>query len=82
MPHEGRRFPTSKGNTFDDASAALASTIRSRHVGLGPRFVNENNVIRIDLVLCLLPVQTLGCNIGRFCSAAISVFFRLIRILI
>jgi len=45
---EGRRLPTSVGHARHQPRAAWTATVSPRHVGLGPRLVDEDHAIGID----------------------------------
>src|SRR6476660_2982390 len=53
---EGRRLPTSIGHTIHQTLSAGTATIGSRHVGLGPCFIDEHNLIRIEVQLGSRPL--------------------------
>ena len=55
---EGRRLPASIGHTIHQTLSAGTTTIGSRHVGLGPRFVEEHDSIRIEVQLVGCPLPT------------------------
>ncbi len=53
---EGQRAPLAKGCLGDELAAARCPAPDRRHVGLGPRFIDEDETPRIKSTLILLPL--------------------------
>jgi hypothetical protein len=57
-PRKRRRLPTAVRDRLDEAFSAGAAAIRAGHVGFGPGFIDENDLIGIDVQLLSRPLPT------------------------
>jgi len=60
---EGRCLPTPIGNTIYQTLSAGTATIGSRHIGLGPRFIDEHDSIRVEVQLGSCPLSARFDNV-------------------
>ena len=74
---KGCRLPAAVGSFLHQARAKLRATIATRHVGFRPRFVDEDDCQRIDLLLRGAPLDTFLDNVGAILFAGDQrLFFR------
>ena len=74
---EGGSFPATVGNLFHQPRAKTRTAIAASHIGLGPRFIDENNFGGINLLLRRPPLSTLLGDIGTILLFGNqSLFFR------
>ena len=65
----------SERDSFEHAGPTLLTTIRPIHVGLCQRCIDENDVLRIDVVLVSFPVPTFLSSVFAFLfGGKVSVF--------
>lgn len=77
---EGRRFPATVGYCFGQTCSTKAAAIGAAHVRLGPRFVEENDAVRIELQLFGEPLSTSFGNIfATLFGRQTRLFFRVRR---
>lgn len=74
---EGSGLPATTGSLFHQSHADRSAAVAPRHVGFGPRFINENDFVGIDLLLRSSPLGTLLDDIGAILLAGNQrLFFR------
>jgi hypothetical protein len=63
------------GNTADQPVAAWRSTVRARHVGLGPGLIDEDQALGINAPLMTSPAGALASDVGPFLLGGAQSFF-------
>jgi len=66
---EGGGLPTTEGIFFHHSRADRSASVAARHVRFGPRFVDENDFVGINLLLRSSPLSTLLGNVGAILLA-------------
>ena len=72
---EGQRPPSSERDFGDEALAARASSMNTRHVGLGPGLINKDQAFRIELSLMRPPALTPPFYVGAILLGCVQAFF-------
>ena len=73
--HEGQGFPVPVRNLGKQAFAFPAPPAQARHVGLDPGLVDEDQALRVDLALMLLPVPAPVRDVRPVLLAGMHGFF-------
>ena len=74
---ERQCLPVAVRNLCDQPRAAQRTPVGSRHVGLGPGLVDEDQALSIDLVLMAPPALTTARNVQPILLAGVQAFFEL-----
>jgi hypothetical protein len=72
---ERHRLPAAKWSSALHARLARTPSAQRRHVGLRPRLVDENQALRIDTPLILLPLFTPPGDVGPVLLLGEHAFF-------
>jgi len=72
---KGRGLPAPVGNLRDQSPAARSPSAQRRHVGLGPRFVDEDQALRLDAILIFCPLRAPPRHVGAVAFASHQAFF-------
>ena len=73
--NEGERFASSLRHLGDQTLASGATAVRTGHVGLDPRLVDEDQSCRRDLALMGLPLPAPPGDIGTILLAGAQALF-------
>ena len=73
--HEGHRGPASLWDLCDQALAERRPSTQRRHIGLGPRLVDEDETLRLDAALIFCPLRAPPRHVGTVAFASHQAFF-------
>ncbi len=73
--NQGGRFPVTLWHVIVNPLATKRTAAKTRHVGFGPRLVNENELFRIEAGLSCFPEGPFFGDIGTILLAGPQRFF-------
>jgi hypothetical protein len=73
--HKGQGFPVAVRNFGHEPRPSRRPSPERRHVGLGPRFIDEDQALWLDPLLTLCPSGTPACDVGAIAFAGDDGFF-------